>query len=288
MHVLREFLKNVWQQRIQNDYDHIILVIADEGDGKSTAMLQMVRWWQQFRGIPQTQKNILTRIAWDQDGFRDMLADAEQQSVIAGMDAARILNKSKAQKGDQKDLVEDLFDVRAKEHLFLMGYQEWGSVATTLQERRAKNALYIPERGRIEGYNREAMTERHETGEWPEPQLTCRFPALDGEPLWQEFRQRDLKRKRERMRRDDESEDDTGLSPTAVVDDIVEGGKVEDYVATNEFNGAVYVDADLIQFDYDLSVREAKRVKKAVAREVDVEAHTTGDSAGGDGGAHTA
>jgi hypothetical protein len=290
MHVLREFFKGVWQRRIQNEYDHIVLVIADEGDGKSTFILQALRWWAQFLGVEQSPETLFDFIAWDQSEFRGMMANADERLPIAAMDAARVLNKSKAQKGDQKDLIEDLFDVRTKEHLFLMGYQQWRSVPTTLQERRAKNVLYIPRRGLVRGYNRESMDHKVDHGEWPEPQLTARFPALDGEPLWHEFRKLDKQHKRENIGPDEADADgeDDGPGPVErVVDDIVSGDPAT-YVTTNEFNQSTYVDADLIEYDYDLTVRQAKQAKKVIERRVDVERLASDSESGGEGGKHTA
>jgi hypothetical protein len=281
MHVLREFFKGVWNKRINNEYDHFVVVLADEGDGKSTLIAQVIRWWQQFRGVPQSPGSILGCVAWNQDEFREMMADAEERSAISAMDAARVLNKSKAQHGEQKDIIEDLFDVRTKEHLFLMGYQEWRAVPTPLQDRRAKNVLHIPKRGVVRGYNREAIDHRNEYGEWPEPQLTCRFPALDGEPLWNEFKQLDKKHKRDRMRPDDNNnESEESFDAKEIAQDVVESP--EQFISRNTSNKVPYINADLIEVEYDLTQRQAKKVKSVVEKHIDIE-HAANEAARGAG-----
>jgi len=79
--------------------------------------------------------------------------------------------------------------------------------------------------------------------------------------------------KEEVMPDDDELaiDPDEKLSPREVAQEIVAEDAVDEVVSVHGGNGTEYVDADLIQMDYQyLSTREAKKVKKALEREVSV------------------
>ncbi|POG57253.1 hypothetical protein AUR65_001440 [Haloferax marisrubri] len=66
----------------------------------------------------------------------------------------------------------------------------------------------------------------------------------------------------------DENEEQT-MSPSEVADDIAESG-VKDYVSIHGGNKTKYIDAELIEMDYDLSARNAKKVKKLLDRDDDI------------------
>lgn len=281
----RLFLENVFEKRIEREFDRIIPVVADEGLGKSTLMLQATWLWQDIRGRDPTVESVLDQLVWDQQGFKKALANYDRRSAIPVQDAARVLYKKDAMDPDQKEIEKDLLDSRTKEFLIMLGFQDWDVMPTMLQERRAKNLIRIPQRGLIHGYSRESLDKRVEDDEWPEPDMVTHFPSLDDTKLWSEFKRRDTDQKEKRMDIED-VEDEKQWEPQEVVDDLLENG-VEEYISKNEFNDQVYVDADLIQFDYGLTVRGAKQVKKAVTREIDVKA-VFADGGGTEGDRHTA
>jgi hypothetical protein len=179
---------------------------------------------------------------------------------------------------DQIEIETDLLDVRRREYLMLLGFQDWGVVPSQLQNRRANFLLRVPSRGIVEGYSRSKIDTKAEdtadTDWWPEPDLRDTFDALDGTELWAEFERIDEEKKMARMGVDpDEADGDDELTPHEAVAEIKAAGNAADYVQENEFNGQTYFDADLIQFDYpELSNRQAEQTKKALAREYDPQA----------------
>lgn len=63
-----------------------------------------------------------------------------------------------------------------------------------------------------------------------------------------------------------DEEEEQSMTPQEVIEDIETEGTLEDYVSTHNGNKTKYIDDDLIKLDYGLSVRNAKRVKKGLAR----------------------
>lgn len=68
-----------------------------------------------------------------------------------------------------------------------------------------------------------------------------------------------------------EEEDAVAMDPKAVADDIL-AGDVEAFVSQNPINKRRYIDQDLIQVEYGLSIRKSKQAKKLVQSKVDLEA----------------
>lgn len=69
---------------------------------------------------------------------------------------------------------------------------------------------------------------------------------------------------------DEEEDEDTAKDPKDVAEEII-GNGVEKYVSEHPQNGLRYVDPDLIEMEYGLSIRQAKKVKKLVQRTVDLD-----------------
>ena len=265
---VEKFYETLHKRYITQEYDRMIPVVADEGDGKSTFILESIIIWHRITGREFDPHDVLGRFSYEQGDFKDAIVDSEPRSIIAVPDAARVMHKKQAMHGSQIDLEKDLFDARIGEHVYLLGYQDWGTVPTVLQERRAKNCFVIPHRGRVHGYSRASMDERVESGEWPDPDIVDSFPSLEGTDIWRRYQKLDREKKMARMGTDDE---DGGPSPQEVFADIAEHD-VAQYVKENPVNGNVSVNTDLLRFDYpDLSIRNAKQVKAALEREYGIE-----------------
>lgn len=271
---LETWLQKVYDRRITQEYDALVPVVADEGNGKSTLMLQLTWMWKEIRGQKATPENVLERVIWGgREEFANALANDEPESCVPVMDAARVLNKKETMVGEQREIEKDLLDVRMKSFLMLLGFQSWDRVASMLQDRRAKFVLRVPRRGVVEGYSRASIDKRVESESWPEPDMQARFPSLEGTRLWEEFKERDLEAKERRIRNSGdgtEDADDEGPTPQSVVAEIKRAG-VGGYVSQNEFNESLYIDKKLIKFDYpELSDDEADQVKAALRRDDDI------------------
>lgn len=197
------FLERLYEDRITKDYDAIIPVVGDEGVGKSTWILQAIWMYQQIRGVGPSPESVLDTIVWEgRDAFKRAMSRRPEEAVICSMDAARVLYKRDAMKGDQESIQKDLLDLRMKNNVIFLGYQDWDIIPTFLQERRAKHLFFIPDRGLIRGYNRSSLDQKVKSGDWPSADMKDKFPDLEGTELWTEFRQRDLEKKRARINAD--------------------------------------------------------------------------------------
>lgn len=269
---VRRFAELLYEEKISDEWDAVIPVIGDEGVGKSTFILGFVWNWKQIRGREPTVENVLGTIVWDdRQEFQTALVDYPQQGVIPVMDASRVLFSKEAMDREQVEVEKDLLDMRIGERVLLLGYQAWDDMPPILRRRRAKYAFRIPTRGTVRGYNRSSLDQVYNSSDnsWPEADLTDRFPSLEGTDLWEEFQRRDEQHKRERMLPDDD-DGDGDVTPEEVFEEIEQTG-VEPYLREHPTNGTISIDEDLIRFDFDLSIRDARAVKKALTREVDLE-----------------
>jgi hypothetical protein len=197
---LRKTLQYIHDDVISREFDRLVLIIGDEGMGKSTLMLSLMLHWDDIRGKEQDQDDIFDRMVWDgREAFTRTIVEKDAKSAISVMDAARVLHRRQSMHGDQVELQQDLLDSRFKEQLIFLGFQSWDDIPTFLQKRRAKNAIVIPRRGYVRAYNREDIDRKFETGDWPDPRFRDGFPSLEGTDLWDEFQARDEEHKRDRM-----------------------------------------------------------------------------------------
>lgn len=200
MRLLRRTLQHIHDDVINREFDRLVLVIGDEGMGKSTLMLSMMLHWEDIRGREPDQDDIFDRMVWDgREAFTRTIVENERKSAISVMDAARVLHRKQSMHGDQVELQQDILDSRFKEQLIFLGFQSWDDIPTFLQKRRAKNAIVIPRRGYVRAYNREDIDRKYETDDWPDPRFRDEFPPLDGTDFWAEFQRRDEEHKRDRM-----------------------------------------------------------------------------------------
>lgn len=277
---LHRWLEKVQDRRIKREFDNFVLIIGDEGVGKSNLIVGLLWWWQMLRGRTPEVDPTLDRLVYNKDEFKAAMANWEKRAGIGAMDAARILYKKDAMNPEQKELEKDLLDVRTKEHLVLLGFQEWDIVPTSLQNRRAQHCLRIPSRGVVHGYSRKTMDKIdgiEDEGDWPEPDMVDTFPFLgnlDGEigDCWAAFKERDLERKKQRLNGGEgEEESDEPVGPKGVAEEIA-AGDVSYYLSENKNTGELYVDEDIIALEFEhLSVREARQARKVLERKPDIQ-----------------
>lgn len=267
---VKGFFEKLNRRVIEQNDDRVIIVLGDEGSGKSTFMLQCVWMWQQIRDADPDPESVLENVVWgDRDELRENLLEQDSGSMIAVQDAAHALMKKEAMNPDQIDLEKSFLDIRTENYCILLGYQWWKDVPTYLQERRAENALFIPYRGAVRGYNRHSLDEKVDDDAWPDPDLSDRFPSLEGTKLWDRFEKIDTEKKRDRLRTGDD--EDSGPEPRAVVDEIIRKETLEKYTDENEYNGQKFISKPLIRLDYPgLSGQEADQVKHGLRRETNV------------------
>lgn len=269
---VRTFFEMLYEERIENEWDAWIPVIGPEGAGKSTFILGCTWNWRQIRGIEPTVEGVLGDVVFDdREEFRRALVEYPEQSAIPVMDAVHILHNKEAMRPEQIETEKNLVDIRTKGFVALLGYQKWNYINDQLRDERAQYAFRIPSRGTVWGYNRDSLDEVYASNgeEWPEPDLRDKFPSLEGTELWEEFQALDKRRKEERISPNtpDEEEDERSLEEVA---EEIKARGVGPFVTTNSANKTKSVDKDLIRVEYDLSIRDARAVKKLVERDVDL------------------
>ncbi len=65
MKKVKRWLERTYTHRITNNFDAMLLVIGNEGVGKSTFMLCVEWLWEQTRGNEPTVEYVLDRMAHD-------------------------------------------------------------------------------------------------------------------------------------------------------------------------------------------------------------------------------
>lgn len=265
----QRFLQRLYEERIQQDYDAVIPVIGDEGVGKSTYILQLMTMYQDIRGGDGSPESVLDKIVWGgREEFKQAVANRPEGQVVCHMDAARVLFSKDAMVGEQKQIQKDFLDMRMKNNVYFLGFQDWDIIPSMIKKRRAKFAFVIPERGVVRGYNRDSLDRRYKDGRWPKQDMPDRFPALDGTELWDRFERRDLEKKRERIGAGTEDDSDEPETPKEVAAAIRGDGGPESYLHEINNGTQTVLDRMAIAADYDLSREKSKQVKKLLMRDL--------------------
>jgi hypothetical protein len=259
MEEIQAFTDKLYEKRLTQEFDAVIPVVADESMGKSTFILQFMILWRRTTGREVDTDEILDQLVYDKDGYKTAMVNQPPRTVVAAPDAARVMHKKESMDTEQVELEKDLLDARSLEKIHLLGYQDWDVIASFIQRRRAHFAFRIPSRGHLWGYNRASLDEKWDTGDWPDPDLTCRFPSLEGTDIWREYKREDRERKRERIMA---TADGGGESQSVqqVVDDI-KSGNLDAVVGIHGGWNTEIIKPDLIEMEYGLSARDAKKVK---------------------------
>jgi hypothetical protein len=285
MRKVKRWLEKAYERRNTEELDTVVIVIGDEGAGKSTFMVQCKVIWKVITGQADDMdavdsQEVLDEIVWgERDEYRQALEDRPPRTAVPVMDAAHALYRREATHPDEIAAEKDLLDARFKEHLLLLGFQDFGDVPKILAERRAHFAFHLPfdqgsKKGLLRGYGREALDERWESGEWPEADLRDRFPSLEGTELWTEYKRRDRERKRARMGVDENGDD--GESPAdktdlfAIAEQIKNDG-LENVVSVHGGHNKKQIDQQLIEVQHDLSRNDASKVKKLLVSDPGVD-----------------
>lgn len=265
----KTWLEKLERRVISQEFDRVIPVLADEGYGKSTLMVLTVYLREtEIKGRDLSVDDLFDHIVWDSaDELRETITELPEQSTIAVMDAARMLNKKESMTEEQKEIEKDLFDIRSLGHVLLLGFQSPGTVPKDMADRRAKNALHLPSRGRIHGYSRSTLDDWNWETPYPDLDLKDSFPPLDGTELWEEFQRRDNEHKRQRVAPDEEEE---GPSPAREAARKAKEN-LEHFVSLDGRDGSLYLDEDMIALEFETSEKQSRQARKLLQRDDDIE-----------------
>lgn len=202
------FLRGVYEHQICDDDDLVLLMIGDEGAGKSTLMLISTIYWLKLQGREATPENALDRIVYgDREAYKEKLLESESTDIVTVQDAPHVLFSKEAMHGEQIDIEKAMVDVRINNYLMVLGFQSWGMVPKDIRARRAQAAVRVykndaGQRGFMDLYGRPQLDEKYNDlggGEWPDPRFEDRFPSLEGTDVWDAFTKADKEHKRERL-----------------------------------------------------------------------------------------
>lgn len=93
--------------------------------------------------------------------------------------------------------------------------------------------------------------------------------------LWEEYEEKkDAFQEKEYREAQEDMEDGSGDADSPVdsaIEEVVNNDRLEEVVSEHGSTGRKYVDADLLQYQFDLSQNEAKRAKSVIEKQVDPE-----------------
>lgn len=208
LHRTEKFARKLHDRRIQKDADAVIPVVGGEGVGKSTFIIQWLMLWDAIRDdrdefVDPNHGELFSQIQSTRSDLKHAMTNAPEKSTVAMPDAGRALFRKEAMVGEQRELEKDFFDVRFRNCVFLLGFQDWRQVPDFIAGRRARFAFYIRRRGELWGYSRATLDKRIDEGRgigaWPEPDLQDKFPSLEGSDVWDAYQKFDAGEKMDRM-----------------------------------------------------------------------------------------
>lgn len=215
LHKTEMFARDLYERRIQKDADAVIPVVGGEGVGKSTFIIQWLMIWESIRNdrdelMDVDHDELFSSLQSTRSELKRAMTGAPRKSTVAMPDAGRALFRKEAMVGEQRELEKDFFDVRFRNCVFLLGFQDWKQVPDFIASRRARFAFYIPRRGTVWGYSRATLDDRvgrgRGTGAWPEPDLKDKFPSLEGSDVWDAYQEFDAEEKMDRMSSEEEAD----------------------------------------------------------------------------------
>lgn len=202
------FLKGVYENQITDDDDLVLLMVGDEGSGKSTLMLWATIFWLKIQGRDPTPSNCLDRIVYgDREAYKEKLLGSDETDIVTVQDAPHVLFAKEAMHGDQIDIEKAMVDIRINNYLIILGFQSWDMIPKDIRSRRAQAAVRVyknddGDRGFMDVYGRPQLDEKYsdlDESEWPDPRFEDRFPSLEGTDVWDAFNEADEEHKRERL-----------------------------------------------------------------------------------------
>jgi len=202
----KRWLESVDKQVLSNNNDRIVAVVGDEGSGKSTYMTHMAVLWDSIQNETVDNGRVLESILWGgRDEFIEALRERDPGSLIAVQDAAHSLFSKEAMHGAQIQLEKSLLDIRIRNFLIVLGFQDFDDMPSGLKDRRCETVFRLETHrgqptGNVRIYDRGSIDKRIQEGEWPdEADERDRFESLDGTEIWASFSERDREAKLSRL-----------------------------------------------------------------------------------------
>lgn len=173
----------------KRNFDFFGLVLAREGDGKSTWALEAASYVDDDFNINQ--------IIMDEKDWFKIKSKLKKGMAIVFDEGSEVAFSREAMKREQRDLMKELTQIRGVGLFMLMCISDIRNADRFIRERRAFAIFYIPKRGELWCYRlfgKNPMDEKEITkikkallnGEFPKPHYRNHFKPLDN-PLWNNY-----------------------------------------------------------------------------------------------------
>lgn len=173
----------------KRNFDFFGIVLAREGDGKSTLALEMASYMNSDFTVDQV---IMTDRDWQK-----MRGKLKKGMAIIFDEGTEIAFSRDAMKRDVKAFAKEITQIRGIGLFMLFCVSDIRNVDRFLRERRAFALFYIPKRGELWLYRLFGKSPRDErrimelrkdllNGEFPKPHLKNNFKVLKT-PLWNDY-----------------------------------------------------------------------------------------------------
>jgi len=278
--VIRE---DIWRPAVQQNNWSVFVVVGREGDGKSLTCASILKAADpsftvddaHFDAVPflkdvaDEEQTPGTAIMGDEVGVafgKRTWHDREQIEANQALQTAR--NDNRIIGLTLPRLGELDVQLHGRLHFILetvkMKKGDWVEVSPYVVDvsRKGEKKEY-EKRPKMYVNGRSRKVERFKIGPPPQEYVN------EYEPKKNEWKDEIFDRTKQRYRGEDPDEEDGDgqpEEPQAIADDSLANGEVDKY--TNEYQGNRYIDADLLELDYDVGGRRSQKAKKALEREV--------------------
>jgi len=91
---LDKILGVIYKKVRYEDYDEVLVLMGDEGTGKSRLLLAILEWWNSQEDNKPCADDVRVSVGMDSPEFSGLLRDAKKYMMIANDEAADISSRS--------------------------------------------------------------------------------------------------------------------------------------------------------------------------------------------------
>ncbi len=248
-----------------NDQDWVHVTVGGEGNGKSTLNAAMSFYFDDSFSAE--------RMHIDGQEFRNQAMNLETMNAISHDEAIESMYKREAMAEEVKKMIKFLRKCRYLQLFITLSLPSLTELDRSLwdpsktDEPRVKSIGRVVDQGWVHFYSQSKFskieTNTNEGTNWPEPDYRDGFPNLKKErpSFWEEYME-----KKDRDISDAEEVEEEEIS----LKELAEAVKQQQDRYLSEYNQREYIDADLIEVDFEIAGNKAKKVKKKVEADLGI------------------
>jgi len=161
---LDKILGVIYKKVRYEDYDEVLVLMGDEGTGKSRLLLAILEWWNSQEDNKPCADDVRVSVGMDSPEFSGLLRDAKKYMMIANDEAADISSRSAMAKQNRLFMVvyqlirgENLFTVLVIPSIF--------DLDSFFRKRRVRHLIHIPKRGLYHFWDKQSLRRMVELNE---------------------------------------------------------------------------------------------------------------------------